>query len=230
MVYVDDIVITGNDTTKIVQLKEHLFSHFQTKDLGHLKYFLGIEVAQSEDGFMISQRKYALDILEEIGMQNCRPVDSLMDPNMKLMADQSEAHLDPERYRRLVGKLIYLTITRLDISFSFGVVSQFMHNPHVDHWNVVMHILRYIKRAPGQGLLYEDKGNTQLSGYYDADWVVVLWIGDLHQVIVSSLEGILFLGRARSKLLLLGLVQKLNINPWLWLHVSSCGLNNFPKN
>ena len=105
MVYVDDIVITGNETTKIVQLKEHLFSHFQTKDLGHSKYFLGIEVAQSRDGVMISQKKYALDILEKTDVQNCRPVDSPMDPNMKLMADQSEIYPDPERYRRLVGKL-----------------------------------------------------------------------------------------------------------------------------
>ncbi|KAG4940850.1 hypothetical protein JHK87_044721 [Glycine soja] len=86
------------------------------------------------------------------------------------MADQSEAYPDPERYRRLVGKLIYLTITRPDISFAVGVVSQFMQNPHLDHWNAVMRILRYVKKAPGQGLLYEDKGSTQLSGYCDADW------------------------------------------------------------
>ena len=91
MVYVDDIVITGND----ILLKEHLFSHFQTKDLGSLKYFLGIEVAQAGDGVVISQRKYALDILEETGMQNCRPVESPMDPNLKLMADQSELILTP---------------------------------------------------------------------------------------------------------------------------------------
>ena len=133
MVYVDDIVITWNDATKIVQLKEHLFNHFQTKDLGHLKYFLGIEVAQSGDGVVISQRKYALDILEETCMQNYRLVDSPMDPNLKLMADQSEVYPDPERYRRLVGKLIYLTITRPNISFAVGVVSQHMQNPHVDH-------------------------------------------------------------------------------------------------
>ena len=170
MVYVDDIVITGNETTKIVQLKEHLFSHFQTKDLGHSKYFLGIEVAQSRDGVMISQKKYALDILEKTDVQNCRPVDSPMDPNLKLMADQSEVYPDSKRYRRLVGKLINLTITRPDIFFAVGVVSQFMQNPHVDHWNAVMRILRYVKRAPGKGLLYDDKGNTQLSGYCDADW------------------------------------------------------------
>ncbi|XP_025982753.1 uncharacterized protein LOC114372388 [Glycine soja] len=133
MVYVDDIVITGNDTTKITQLKEHLFSHFQTKYLGYLKYFLGIEVAQSRDGVVISQRKYALDILEETDIQNFRPVESPMDPNLKLMTDQSEVYPDPERYRRLVRKLIYLTITRPDISFAVGVVSQFMQNPHLDH-------------------------------------------------------------------------------------------------
>ncbi|RDX86519.1 hypothetical protein CR513_32141, partial [Mucuna pruriens] len=96
VVYVDDIVITGNDDIKIFQLKQYLFSHFQTKDLGHLKYFLGIEVAQSKEGIVISQRKYALDILQETSMSNCRPVDSPMDPNMKLMVKQGEPYSDPE--------------------------------------------------------------------------------------------------------------------------------------
>ncbi|XP_040868949.1 uncharacterized protein [Glycine max] len=134
------------------------------------KKTVGCRWVYSGDGVVISQRKYALNILEETSMQNCRPVDSPMDPNLKLLADQSEMCPDPERYIRLVGKLIYLTITRPDISFAVGVVSQFMQNPRVDHWNAVMRILRYIKRALGQGLLYEDKGNTQVSGYCDADW------------------------------------------------------------
>jgi len=87
IVYVDDIVITENDSTTICWLKKHLFSHFQTKDLGCLKYFLGIEVAQSNEGIVISQRKYALDILKETSMIECRPVNSPMDPNQKLMAE-----------------------------------------------------------------------------------------------------------------------------------------------
>nr|CAN64167.1 hypothetical protein VITISV_015919 [Vitis vinifera] len=85
VVYVDDIVITGSDQDGIQKLKQHLFTHFQTKDLGKLKYFLGIEIAQSNSGVVLSQRKYALDILEETGMLDCKPVDTPMDPNVKLV-------------------------------------------------------------------------------------------------------------------------------------------------
>lgn len=103
-------------------------------------------------------------------MLECKPADSPMDPNLKLLPNQGETYSNPERYRRLVGKLIYLTITRPDISFAVGVVSQFMQSPHNDHWDAVIRILRYIKRTPGQGLLYEDKGSTQIVGFCDADW------------------------------------------------------------
>ena len=81
----DDIAITGNDQDGIKKLKQHLFSHFQTKDLGKLKYFLGIEITQFNSGVVISQRKYTLDILTETGMLDCKPVDTSMDPNVKLL-------------------------------------------------------------------------------------------------------------------------------------------------
>jgi hypothetical protein len=170
LVYVDDIIITGNDKAGIQQLKQHLSLHFQTKDLGALKYFLGIEVAQSKNGVAITQRKYALDILEETGLLHCRPSDTPMDPNVKLVPGQGEPLKDPGRYRRLVGKLNYLIVTRPDITFAVSVVSQFRNAPCVDHWNAVIRILKYIKSAPGKGLLYENKGNTQVVGYSDADW------------------------------------------------------------
>ena len=94
VVYVDDIVITGNDQEGIKDLKQHLFSNFQTKDLGQLRYFLGIEVAQSQEGIVISQRKYVLDILEETGMLDCKPVDTPMDPNVKLLQNQADLYPD----------------------------------------------------------------------------------------------------------------------------------------
>ncbi|XP_057992186.1 retrovirus-related Pol polyprotein from transposon RE1 isoform X4 [Hevea brasiliensis] len=122
VVFVDDIVITGNDHVGISKLKQHLSSQFQTKDLGKLKYFLGIAVAQSMTGITISQRKYALDILTEMGMLDCRHADTLMDPNVKLVPGQGKPLKDPSRYRRLVGKLNYLTIMCPDISFAIGQV------------------------------------------------------------------------------------------------------------
>ncbi|RVW98382.1 Retrovirus-related Pol polyprotein from transposon RE2 [Vitis vinifera] len=115
-------------------------------------------------------RMYALDILEETGMLDCKPVDTPMDPNVKLVPRQGEPLGDPGRYRRLVGKLNYLTITRPDISFPVSVVSQFLQSPCDSHWDAVIRILRYIKSTPGQGVLYENRGHTQVVGYTDADW------------------------------------------------------------
>lgn len=154
VVYVEDIVITGDDFEGIKALKEHLFQNFQTKDLGHLRYFLGIEVAQSNSGIIISQSKYALDILEETSLTNCKPVDTPMDPNVKFLPNQGEPYTDPGRYRRLVGKLNYLTLTRPDISFSVGVVSQFLNSPCDNHWEAVIRILKYIKGSLGKRLVF----------------------------------------------------------------------------
>ena len=94
----DDIVITGSDQEGIQRLKQHLFNHFQTKDLGKLKYFLGLEIAKSSSGVVLSQRKYALNILEETGMLECKLVDAPMDPNVKLVPGQREPLRDPGRY------------------------------------------------------------------------------------------------------------------------------------
>ena len=100
---------------------------------------------QSKEGIVVSQRKYTLDILEERGMSDYRLVDSLVHPNKKLMADQGEPLSDLERYRILVEKLIYLTITRPNLSITVGVVSQFMQDPCIDYWNATIPILRDLK-------------------------------------------------------------------------------------
>ena len=108
-------------------------AHFQTKDLGKLKYFLGNEVAYSNSGVVISQRKYTLDILADTGMLDCKPVDTPMDANVKLVPGQGELLQDLGRYRRLVGKLNYFTFTQPDISFPVSVVSQFLQSPFDGH-------------------------------------------------------------------------------------------------
>ena len=99
IVYVDHIIIIGSDQDGIRKLKQHLFNHFETKDLGKLKNFLGIEIAQSNSGVVMSQRKYVLDILEETGILECKPVDTPMDPNVKLVPGQRQPLQDLGRYR-----------------------------------------------------------------------------------------------------------------------------------
>ena len=170
IVYVNDIVITRINQDGIRNLKQHHFNHFQTKDLGKLKYFLGIEIAHSNSGVVMSQRKYVLDILEETSMLNCKPVDTPMNPNVKLVPGQEEPLRNPGRYRRLVRKLNYLTITRPDMSFPVKVVSQFLRSPCDNHWDAMIRILSYIKGTPGHKVLYENRGYTQIIGYRDADW------------------------------------------------------------
>ncbi|GAU31183.1 hypothetical protein TSUD_316080 [Trifolium subterraneum] len=117
IVYVDDIVLTGNDTDEMGRVKEKLAVDFEIKDLGSMRYFLGMEVARSKDGIVVSQQKYILDLLKETGMSGCRPADTPMDPNAKLW-EKGSVPVDTGRYQRLVGKLIYLSHTRPDIAFS----------------------------------------------------------------------------------------------------------------
>ncbi|KAK6120967.1 hypothetical protein DH2020_045294 [Rehmannia glutinosa] len=167
VVYVDDIIITGDDCEGIKALKQHLFHNFQTKDLGPLRYFLGIEVAQSKSGIAISQRKYALDILEETGLTDCKPVSTPMDPNVKLLPNGGDLSRSREDTGRLVGKLNYLTMTRPDISFPVSIVSQFLNSPCDSHWNAVIRIVKYIKGSPGKGLVFTDRGHTNIIGYSD---------------------------------------------------------------
>ena len=97
-------------------MKELLATEFEIKDLGPLKYFLGMEVAQSNKGIVISQRKYILDLLNETGMFGCKPVDTPMDPNKKAKKGEDSSPVDKGRYQRLVGKLIYLSHTKPDIA------------------------------------------------------------------------------------------------------------------
>lgn len=170
LLYVDDMVITGNNETAISDLKKFLNSCFKIKDLGPLKYFLGIEVARSKAGITICQRKYTLDILEEAGLLGAKPATVPMEPDLVLMERGSEALKDPTRYRRLVGKLIYLTISRPEITYSVNTLSQFMQEPKIHHLKATHRLLQYLKAAPGQGLLFSSNGPLHLAGYCDADW------------------------------------------------------------
>ncbi|KAH9751535.1 hypothetical protein KPL71_014332 [Citrus sinensis] len=170
IVYVDDIILTGSDGDEMSRLKKHLASEFEIKDLGPLRYFLGMEVARSRMGISVSQRKYVLDLLEEIGMSGCRPSDTPVDPNQKLGEVSNGVLVDKGRYQRLVGKLIYLSHTRPDIAFAISAVSQYMHSPYAEHLEAVHKILRYLKSTPGRGLLFKKSDQRSVEVFTDANW------------------------------------------------------------
>ncbi|KAD3641543.1 hypothetical protein E3N88_30767 [Mikania micrantha] len=164
------MIITGNDKEEILKLKTNLFSEFEMKDLGRLKYFLGIEVLRSKQGIFICQKKYILDLLAETGMIDCKPAETPMVANQKLFMEEGAPLTDKEQYQRLVGKLIYLSHTRPDIAYVVGIVSQFMHQPQESHMEAVWRIIRYLKGTPGHGVLFKPNGHLRTQVYIDADW------------------------------------------------------------
>ncbi|KAK2968199.1 hypothetical protein RJ640_001031 [Escallonia rubra] len=170
LIYVDDILLTGNDLQEIERLKKFLLKRFRIKDLGDLKYFLGIEFSRSKKGIFMSQRKYALDILQDSGLLGVRPDKIPMEHNLKLTPTDGILLSDQTKYRRLVGRLIYLTVTRPDIVYYVRTLSQFMHGPRKPHWDAAIRILKYIKGNPGQGLLFPSTNNLALKAFCDSDW------------------------------------------------------------
>ncbi|KAM2749445.1 hypothetical protein EV2_028339 [Malus domestica] len=139
------MVVTGNDPEKKAALQKYLASEFEMKDLGALKYFLGIEVARSQQGIFLSQWKYVLDILMETEMLACKPADTPIELNHKLGEYPDQIPTNKERYQQIVGKLIYLAHTRPDIAYAVSMVSQFMHAPSETHMDCCKPYLEVFK-------------------------------------------------------------------------------------
>lgn len=168
LIYVDDIIVTGNNSTFITTLLSQLQTNFALKDLGDLHYFLGIEVLKTSNGLILTQHKYALDLLLKAGMTDCKP--SLSPSSVKpSTVDDSIPFLDVQFYRSIVGSLQYLTITKPEISHAVNYVCQFMHAPSQSHFAAVKRILRYIKGSLDQGL-YFTPSSLFLTAFCDADW------------------------------------------------------------
>lgn len=170
IVYVDDIILTGDDIEEMSSLKANLAKEFEIKDLGQLRYFLGMEIARSRTSIMVSQRKYILDLLKDTGMSGCRTADTPIEVNAKLGDVKNGTPVDIVRYQKLVGRLIYLSHTRPDIAFAVSMVSQFMHSPYEEHLDAVYRILRYLKGTPGKGLFFTKNEKRDIEVYTDADW------------------------------------------------------------
>ncbi|XP_042942764.1 uncharacterized mitochondrial protein AtMg00810-like [Carya illinoinensis] len=160
----------GSNSSAITKLIYDLSQEFAVKDLGDLKYFLGVEAIQVADGLILSQSRYVTNLLQRTNMHPAKPISSPMSSTQQLSLFTGPPCADPSLYRSIVDALQYLSLTRPDISFSVSKACQFMHKPTDVHWTAVKRILRYLKFIIDFGLLLRPNSSLQLSIYSNADW------------------------------------------------------------
>ncbi|XP_057746659.1 uncharacterized mitochondrial protein AtMg00810-like [Arachis stenosperma] len=170
LLYVDDMIITGDDIDGISDPKTSLHHTFEMKDLGSLSYFLGLEVISTDDGIYLSQAKYASNFLARAGITDSCTESTPIEPNVRFTPMDGTALDNLTLYRQLVGGLVYLTVTRPDIAYPVHVLSKFLSAPRTTHYVIVLRILRYVKSTLFYGLYFSAHSSLTLQAYSDADW------------------------------------------------------------
>ncbi|XP_021971970.1 uncharacterized mitochondrial protein AtMg00810-like [Helianthus annuus] len=169
LVYVDDLILTGNTSTLLTAFISRLHKEFAIKGLGKLSYFLVLEVVHNPTGLFLTQTKYANDILTRAGLVDAKPVSTPLSTNDTFVSD-GQPFSDPTLYRPIVGALQYLTITCPDLSYAVNQACQFLHAPTEQNYQLVKRILRYVKGTISHGLVFQRPRFTSILGYSDADW------------------------------------------------------------
>ena len=141
---------------------------FEMSLMEELTFFLGLQIKQLSNGIFLSQTKYALDLLKWFKMDSSKAINTLLSTSTKLNIDESEKSFDQKAYRSIIGVLLYLTTTRLNIMFSIGLYARFQSNPKLSHLKAVKRILRYLKGTTNPGLWYPKSENFELIAYTNA--------------------------------------------------------------
>ena len=152
--YVDDMLVTGSNTSLLAKFKKEMEDVFEMSDLGMMNYFLGMEIQQDNLGIFLSQKKYAIDVLKRFKLESCKEVATPLAQNERISKNDGEKLEDPSVFRSLVGSLLYLTATRPDLMFPAGLLSRFMSSPSSVHMGVAKRVLKYIKGTTDLGLRY----------------------------------------------------------------------------
>ncbi|GKV53961.1 hypothetical protein SLEP1_g60472 [Rubroshorea leprosula] len=169
LLYVDDTVLTASTDELLQQIISNLSEEFALKDLRPLHYFLGIEVTKFSGGIILSQNKYAHDLLNQASMMEAAPISTPLAIKDTITLRDTEL-VDATSYRSIVGALQYLTVTRIDICHAVNRVCQFMQAPTVSHLCLVKRILRYVKGTSQYVIRYPEHSPLSLTGFCDADW------------------------------------------------------------
>ncbi|GMI65421.1 cysteine-rich RLK (RECEPTOR-like protein kinase) 8 [Hibiscus trionum] len=170
MIYVDDIIVVGDNFTEVNFVIGDINDEFSLNDFGQLSFFLGMKVLQFSIGMLLSQKKYIVDLLTRTNMLGSTPTPILMVVTHKLKANDGQPFSYIQLYRSTVGGLQYVTLTRLDILYVVNKVSQYINHPHDTHWRAVKRILRYLNRTVDHGIVFSSSSPLNLVCYVDADW------------------------------------------------------------
>ena len=170
LLYVDDMIITGDDMQGIQNLKHFLGRQFEMKDLDPLNYFLSLEVSSSTDGYYLTHAKYTSDQISRASIIDSKIIDTPIKYNCRLNSHDGKSLFDATLERQLVRSLIYLTVTHPNISYAVHVISQFMSALRSPHYADVLKILQYLKGSIFDGLHFSSHSSLTLQAYSDADW------------------------------------------------------------
>jgi len=170
LIYVDDILITGSSPSSIRSFISHLSAAFHMKDLGDAHFFLGLQITRNESTITVTQTRYLLSLLQKFELAGAKPVSTHIASSTSLTVGEGTLLSDSTYYRRLVGSLQYLTLTRPDISYAVHNVCQFMHHPHDSHLIAVKRVFQYLKGTLNIGLHFVKTPPIALRGFCDADW------------------------------------------------------------
>ncbi|XP_018458977.1 secreted RxLR effector protein 161-like [Raphanus sativus] len=167
--YVDDIIIAGNNVYLINTLKENMKNEFEMTDLGLLNYFLGMKVIQDNHGIFLSQKKYANKLIDKFGMKGSKSISTPLTPKGKEVEDDKE-YGDPTKYRSNVRGLSYLCTSRPDVMYASSYLLRYMSSPRVKHYQEAKRVLRYVKGTSSFGVLFISVDTPKLIRYSDSDW------------------------------------------------------------
>lgn len=170
LVYVDDIILTGNNSDFISTFIHALANKFSLKDLGPLRYFLGVEVIPTAARIFLTQQQYIQNLLERTKMSKANPVPTPMAVNTNISISDGMLLQTATEYRQVIGSLQYLSFTRPDVAFCVNKLAQFMHKPTDVHWESVKRLLRYLKGTQTFGLSLRKNSPLVLHAFSDADW------------------------------------------------------------
>ncbi|KAL2236265.1 UNVERIFIED_CONTAM: putative transposon Ty5-1 protein [Sesamum indicum] len=169
LVYVDDVLIMAPSVLLISHVKTYHHNLFTIKDLGCAYYFLGLQIARSDIETAITQTKYTVDIISNCCLLQAKSATTPLPPCLQMHYDDDDRLVDPEPYRRLVGCLLYLSLTRPDISHWVQQLNQFIQHPCISHWQTALHLVRYLKGTSAKCLFLPSSNSLLVQAFCDAD-------------------------------------------------------------